>query len=375
MFQRGSITLFRVRSVPVRAHWSLLLVFPYLALVFAGRFRDTSTLPALPLLWGLVVAVGLFASVALHELAHTLVAMRLGGRVREITLMLLGGVSQIERPLERPAAEALMAAAGPALSIVLGLGLGLLARLPMPDAARLALRSLASINIVLGVFNMLPAFPMDGGRVLRAALASRLGFARATRVAARVGKVAAVLFGIVGALAGNFLLLFIALFIFSGAEYEARAYELRDALAHLQLREVMATPAPQVPLDASLAAALDVMRRLGRRELVAVDEAGHPAGIVRAGLVAALPLGHQASVRVRDLGRRLSEGVTIAAADAPAADALESAARKGAQYVIVLERRDDGATSLAGVVGPAEIENAMLLRGGGPRSPLRVRPV
>src|SRR5262249_53472227 len=144
MFNRGSITLFRVRSVPVKAHWTLLLILPYLAFVFAVRFGavaqksgvEPKDLLLPPLFWGILIALGLFPSVAIHELAHTWVAIRSGGQVREITLMLLGGVSQIERMPRRPRYEALMAAAGPLTSLLLGGILLWIGRLPLHADAR-----------------------------------------------------------------------------------------------------------------------------------------------------------------------------------------------------------------------------------------------
>jgi Zn-dependent protease len=202
VYQRGAITLFHVKGVPIRAHWTLLLVLPYLAVVFSAQFTHmadvagvrAASLRGPALLWGTLLAIALFASVAVHELAHTLVALARGGKVRDITLMLLGGISHFERVPERPATEALVAAAGPVTSLLVG-GI-LLAILHAvghgPSDARLGLLYLASLNLVLGLFNLLPAFPMDGGRLLRAALATGMGRARATAIAARVGMALAV---------------------------------------------------------------------------------------------------------------------------------------------------------------------------------------
>src|SRR5512140_1362263 len=128
MFQQGSLRLFSVRGVPIRAHWTLLLILPYLAFVLSIQFRSVASLAGVedahlllpPLIWGAVLALGLFASITLHELAHTVAAVRFGGRVRSITLMLLGGVSQLVRAPRRPAHEAIMAALGPATSLGLG---------------------------------------------------------------------------------------------------------------------------------------------------------------------------------------------------------------------------------------------------------------
>src|SRR5512140_713303 len=120
MFRDRSLTLFRVRGVPIRAHWTLLLIGVYLVAELAGTSQEGFVLPAV--VWGLVLAVCVFASILLHELAHTFAAIQFGGSVRSITLMVFGGVSQLTRVPQRPAHEAVMAAVGPATSLLLGFG-------------------------------------------------------------------------------------------------------------------------------------------------------------------------------------------------------------------------------------------------------------
>src|SRR5688572_20511348 len=124
MFQQGALTMVRVRGVPIRAHWTLLLILPYLAFVLSLQFRGVAELAGVreaslllpPLVWGAVLAIGLFASSTLHELAHSFLAIRFGGRVRSITLMLVGGVTELAHAPRRPRHEALVAAVGPATS-------------------------------------------------------------------------------------------------------------------------------------------------------------------------------------------------------------------------------------------------------------------
>src|SRR5262249_35470501 len=144
------------------------------------------------LLWGLAVALALFASVLLHELAHSLYSRRTGARVSAITLLMIGGVSQIEDVPRRPLHEATMALRGPltslAIAAVLGAALLVVPRDMELFEVRFLLGFTSYLNLTLGVFNLLPAFPMDGGRVLRALLVKRLGFLRATRAASRVGQ-------------------------------------------------------------------------------------------------------------------------------------------------------------------------------------------
>lgn len=372
MFERGSFTLFRVRDVPVRVHWSLLLILPYIAIVFSGYFArvaDVADVSAQrvalpPLFWGALLAIGLFASVAVHELAHTFVAIRAGGRVRDITLMLIGGVSSIERMPRGWRQETLMAAAGPATSLALGALLFVVHRWVPHTAAdpRMGLFYLAHINLVLGVFNLLPAFPMDGGRVLRGVLASRMNAARATQIAASVGRFFAVLIGIAGLWTGNFLLILIAFFVYSGASAEEGQERVKEVLHDLRVGDLMVPNPPAIDLDADLADVPERMREAGRIELVVLDEGHHPVGLVRARDLSHLSSGDRRHLHVRDLADRVAHAAVLAAWDEPAASALERAGAAGAEFVIAIDPVGSDAPSLVGLVGPQELQRALALR-------------
>ena len=249
MYERGSLTLLHFRGIPIRAHWTLLLVLPYLAFVLSVQFKSLPDLAGIeqgsivlpPLLWGVILALGLFASVALHEMAHSVIAIRFGGRVRAITLMLLGGASQITHMPPRPRYEGLMALAGPATSLALG-ALFLLLQHAMaigPADVQMGLFYLGYMNVALGLFNLVPVFPMDGGRILRAALAARMGGLRATLVAAGIGRAAAILMGLLGLWTGNVLLILIAVFVYFGAGAEATSARVREALEGLQIVDLV----------------------------------------------------------------------------------------------------------------------------------------
>jgi Zn-dependent protease len=303
MFDRGSVTLFRVRSVPIRAHWTLLLVIPYLAFMMAMELQTVARTAGVgagnlilpPLMWGALLAVALFASVAVHELAHTLLALRFGGRVRSITLMLLGGVSQVTRLPQRPRYEGLMAVAGPLTSLALG-GLFVLSLMATPRSfpgdVRMALFYLAYMNIMLGIFNLLPAFPLDGGRVLRAILAARLGQGRATRIAANVGRVMGAALAVVALLGGNLLLLLVAVFIFFGAGAEEmnermlasiRGLRAGDLVSMLHdARAAVPSGARQVivQVDTPALIALDEASEAAAPYLVVTDTDGRVVGIL-----------------------------------------------------------------------------------------------
>lgn len=179
---------------------------------------------------GLAVAMGVafllavFASVLLHELGHALVARRYGVATRRIILSPIGGIAQLEGMPRRPRQELAVALAGPAVNFVVAAGLWLLA--PLVAGAPIAASLLGSVllaNLGLGLFNLVPAFPMDGGRALRAVLAERVGPYRATETAAKVGKAIAVVMGVVGLVWGPFLLALVATFVWLAANAEQQA--------------------------------------------------------------------------------------------------------------------------------------------------------
>jgi Zn-dependent protease len=287
-----------IRGIPIRIHVTFLLALPLIAFGFgrafiaAAKFADVpaTELSGSPWLWGLGVAVALFVSVLVHELAHALYASRAGGQVRDITLLMIGGVSQIAEPPKRLRQEAFMALVGPVASLALG-GLFYLLHAVADDASfnlRFALFHLASLNVLLGVFNLVPAFPMDGGRILRAALATRMGLVPATHIASRIGKVFAVLFGIWGFLSFNMLLLLIAFFVFVSAEAETRAVMVKALLGRLRVKDVMKGHVSSVRADLSVSAAADHM--LGERSLAcAVTVDGQIAGLLTLDAIGAVP--------------------------------------------------------------------------------------
>ena len=201
----------------------------------------TSSLLLPPLAWGVVLSLCLFVAILLHELAHSVVAISSGARVHSITLLIVGGVSRIMGEIRDPGREAWMAAAGPLASLGIGavsFGLFLLVTPLFPDLS-IATLIFAITNGMLGVFNFLPAFPMDGGRILRAGLTTPLGRVRATKVAALIGKLFAVVFGIWGIFQGNPLLPLVAIFIFFGASAEARGVEMREALSGVPIGSLL----------------------------------------------------------------------------------------------------------------------------------------
>ncbi|MGZ3457892.1 MAG: CBS domain-containing protein [Archangium sp.] len=314
---RGAFKIITLRGIPIRVHYSFLLVLPFLAWLFSQAFRSAAeaadvpaeSLRGHPLLWGLGLAVALFLSVLVHELAHSFYALRKGGQVSDITLLMIGGVSRITRMPDGSRQEALMALAGPATSLMLG-GLFLIGYVLLEGARsfnlRFAVFYLGDLNVFLGLFNLLPAFPMDGGRVLRALLTGRLGRVRATQVAGVFGKGFAVLFGVLGLFSGNFILLIIAAFVFMGAESESREVLVQSLLNRVHVGELMVARTAAVEAEDSLE---EVAARLQaeRRRALPVVEGGRVVGLVTLGAVRQVPAPRRAQVRVREVSQPVPE--------------------------------------------------------------------
>ena len=230
-------------GINVYVHWTftLLLAWILMAYLLAGQGLSTALL-------GVMLICGLFACVVLHELGHALMARRFGIGTADITLFPIGGLARLERIPEDPRQELWIAIAGPLVNVTIAATLaGVLLAMGSQLAAAAAvvvggslLAQLMWANVWLAVFNLLPAFPMDGGRVLRALLAYRLPYGKATQIAASVGQGMAILFGIGGAIIGSWILMFIALFVYLAAGEEAAMVQLRTLTRGIPVRDAMA---------------------------------------------------------------------------------------------------------------------------------------
>jgi Zn-dependent protease/CBS domain-containing protein len=250
-----SFRLLTIKGIPVRIHASFLLVL--VAAVVSGLMNGGDWLRSSAFM--LVLVLLLFACVALHELGHSLVAQRYGVQVRDITLWPIGGVARVSRLPSKPSQEFLITAAGPATNLVLALLFGALALtwigpdqlLRLTASPRVLNRFLASQavqplilllainNLTLALFNLIPAFPMDGGRLLRSVLALFLPFKRATQFAAFLGQVLAIVMAAVGLLKGNFLLALVGVFVFIAAWQERRQVLVTESLKGVAVRRAM----------------------------------------------------------------------------------------------------------------------------------------
>ena len=280
----------RLAGIDLYMHVTFVLLLGWVAINYYAARRSIADA-----LIGVAFILCLFAIVVLHELGHALTARRFGIPTRDITLLPIGGVARLERMPDDPRQELLVALAGPAVNVVLAAICFLLLQLgggvpPVSDMARADgsfLSRMLWINVSLVVFNLLPAFPMDGGRVLRALLAMRMDYVRATRAAATVGQAMAVLFGFVGLFANPFLVL-IALFVWIGAAGEAATVQLRAAVERVPVQRAMITDfrslAPGDPLSRAVQHVL-----VGFQEDFPVVDGGRLAGVLtRADLLKAL---------------------------------------------------------------------------------------
>lgn len=241
-----SFKIARVRGIDIKVHATFFLILVFGALQWAG---STPSNPMEGALFGVVLMILLFTCVTLHELGHSVMAQAFGINVREIMLLPLGGVALIAKMPEKPVQELLIAIAGPlvnvAIAIILfivtgGIGIDLMNLQSMLVALRepsltTLLVWLLFANVALVIFNLIPAFPLDGGRILRAILAMGLGYPQATRIASIIGQVSAVLLGIWGIATGQLLLTLIALFIFFSAGQERGIAESKTVLTTLRV--------------------------------------------------------------------------------------------------------------------------------------------
>jgi len=261
-----SIKLFSVQGIEIKVH----ITFPLILILSAVQFGylSPSGFSLSGAAFGVVVTLLLFVCVVIHELAHSLTSTWMGYPVEDIVLLPLGGVSQIEQMPEGPGQELLMAVAGPMSNVVIAgvlLVISLLADVNVTlrmDIANLGwedmLPYLLITNLGLAAFNLLPAFPMDGGRVLRSLLATVMPHARATALAIRVGQGFAWIMGLTGLLTNNFILILIALFVYSGAAQEGRMTQIRSALQGMKVRHAFSRGAQAISPDDPISHAADL---------------------------------------------------------------------------------------------------------------------
>ncbi|MGZ4904245.1 MAG: site-2 protease family protein [Halobacteriota archaeon] len=355
-----SFRIATVRGIPILINITLILIIPLFAFAFSlspppygfGNVPNS-------FIYGTVAAIMIFVFVLLHELGHSLVALRYGIEVHSITLYLIGGVSAIEIPKE-PRKEFRTALVGPLVSV----GLGVIFLIPslvivtaVPAAAtsvpNLFLQNFAYVNLVLGGFNLIPAFPMDGGRVFRAWLAIRRPYLQATHTAVQIGKIFAVAMGVIGLFINPFLIV-IAFFIYIAASDEERQTTIVQTLSGVKVRDIMTTDVVTVPPSMPISQLIDVMFQSKHASYPVVDS-GKLVGLITFGEVHQVPPDRRDDVMV---GNVMTRDITPVSPDEEASDVFVALAQKRQGSLPVVE-----ADRVIGIITQKDLTSAMNLLG------------
>jgi Zn-dependent protease/predicted transcriptional regulator len=382
---KWSFQIGRIRGIPIKLHITFLIIFLFVIWLFAANdfpilgmtigFGGMAFSTGIKYLLSTVAAILFFATLLFHELSHSFVAQRFGARIRGITLFVIGGVSQMEEIPREPGMEARISAAGPVLSLGIGIVSYLLYYLFGPitrvavgglqvieatalNAALIIVGIIAFYNVLLGLFNLIPAFPMDGGRLLRAWLAMRMPYIDATRRAVSVGKSVAFIMGIFGLFTLQFFLLLIAIFIYFGGTEEERATVVSVTLEGVKVRDLM-TKVPDViyvPPDWTIDRLIEVMFMVKHMGYPVQESLKAPVlGVVTFADVRKVPASEQRTVRVGDI---MTREVVAIHPDADAYDALKLMSTRNLGRLIVMK---DG--QMQGIVSRTDIMRSIQFRG------------
>ncbi|HUL61560.1 MAG TPA: CBS domain-containing protein [Methanocella sp.] len=370
---KSSLKIGSVLGIPIRLHITFLLILPLIAYTFAVGptsppypfgplgFSALSDNPWLQYGLGTLAAILLFACVLVHEVAHSYVATKNGLKISDITLYLFGGVSAMEEVPRNPAVELVMALVGPLTSIGLGilfgaLWFGLQGQLAGNNVVGPLVYLMFYLNLALGIFNILPAFPMDGGRVLRAFLAMRMPYITATQIAVGVGKLFAFLMAILGLFTGwgGIWFIIIALFIYLAAGEEERATVTSMALEGVKVRDIMTKDVVTIDAASSVADALKLM--FERKHLgYPVLENGRLAGVVTLSDVAKVPEDRRGATLVRDI---MTRNVITLKPDDDASTAVQRISQYRIGRLLVME-----GDRIAGIVSRSDLVKDLELYG------------
>jgi Zn-dependent protease len=357
-----SIPLGRIAGTEVRIHLTFFLLIAWFAVSAGARGGQAAAVDAV------IFLLAVFACVLAHEFGHVLAARHFGIPTRDITLLPIGGVANIERMPERPGQELIIALAGPAVNVVIvmlligvfgvRLGAGQFAADVENHEIDLLTR-LAVVNVMLVLFNMIPAFPMDGGRVLRAVLGFGMDRARATRIAASIGQVMAFGLGFLG-LFGNPLLLFIALFVFLAASHETYAVELGEATRGVATRRATITEFATLETSATVGQAVEALLATAQKEFPITDGSGRLRGVLtRDGIIKALAESGP-ETPVLDVMEREVPTVNVRV---PLSEAVKTLQQSGQPLVAVID--DDG--RVTGLVTLENLAEYMMVDAAGKR--------
>jgi len=379
-YQIGSI-----RGIPIRLHLTFLVILVFFIWAFAVQdlkieeygiilsFGRMDAPTVIKYLFSIITSVLFFSTLLFHELSHSIVAQGYGIKIKSITLFVLGGVAQMEDIPKEPRKEGRIAAAGPAFSLTIGIlayaiydvfGPVNPARGAFENGTLIMLGIIAFYNIILGIFNLIPAFPMDGGRIFRALLATRMPYIDATRKAVAIGKSLAFMMGIFGLLtlaagaAGGLWFLLIAFFIYYGAAGEGEATTISVTLEGLKARDLM-TGLPDViyvPPDWTLDQLIDVMFKTKHTGYPVQESHTSPVlGVITFSDIHRVPEPERGTIRVKDV---MTSEVIAIEADADAFDAFKLIAPGNVGRLIVMDRG-----RMVGIVSRTDLMRSIQFRG------------
>lgn len=352
-----SLNIGSIAGTAVRIHITFLL---FLVWIFGASYAAGGADAA----WsGLIFMVLIFACVLAHEFGHIFTARAFGVATPDVTLLPIGGVARLERIPEKPMEEFLIAIAGPLVNVVIAVFLIVFAGAALTSGAAAAsldnttiplVNRLAAVNLFLALFNMIPAFPMDGGRVLRALLSAKLGFVRATEIAASIGQGFAFLLGFVG-LFYNPILIFIAIFVYLAASSEAHMVALRSVARGVPVSAATMTQIATLTPDAHIDEAVQTLLRTSQSEFPVVDAAHKPVGLLgRGDIIRALKeLGPDARV-----SQAMADSIPVVDRRAPLDEAVRILQEKSAPAVAVVE--SDG--RFVGLITTETMGELMMMR-------------
>jgi Zn-dependent protease/predicted transcriptional regulator len=382
---KWSLQIGRIRGIPIRLHVTFLIIFAFVIWIFAANdfeiigitigFHALAVSSAYKYLLGTVAAVLFFATLLFHELSHSFVAQRYGAQIRGITLFIIGGVSQMEEIPREPRREASISAAGPMLSLCIGfvsyalylfygpvtrplVGGETVIAATVTNAVLIVLGILAFYNILLGFFNLIPAFPMDGGRLLRAAFGTRMSYVEATRRAVAVGKIIAFLMGIIGLLYFQPFLLLIAVFIYFGGGEEEKAVVVSVTLEGVKVRDLM-TRVPDVvsvPPQRTLEQLIEVMFETRHMGYPVQESANAPViGVITFSDVQQVSPANRSTTTV---GEVMTRDIISIDPDADAYDALKLMSMRNLGRLLVMRNGQ-----MQGIVSRTDLVRAIQFRG------------
>ena len=370
-----SFRIARITGIEVRVHLFFLLMLLGFGAVEMARGGAQAAVSAL------IFISLVFLCVLLHEFGHAYAALAFGIRTPDITLLPIGGLARLDRIPEKPSQELIIALAGPLVNVLIAggllLALGKGAAVPVSrwfTGNINLLETLFSVNITLALFNLLPAFPMDGGRVLRALLATKLPYAKATAIAARIGQFFAFvlgvvgLFGLPGLMDGSPVLIFVAFFIYMAASQESTAVQMRDLTRTVRLEEAMITEFKSLPMDATLGDAVRLLLHTSQHEFPIVEDDGRVRGILtREDLITALASSGQDAPIVD----HMRKDVPSVPFSAPFDEAFQLMQQSNSPVLPVVDRLG----RLVGLITPENVGELMMihsaLAGDGKRPPWR----